>query len=182
MASEWPTVSLAEVARISSGKRPFRVVQKPSEQCAVPVIGGGGPKVLALAAREADIVGINANLKGGSPNDPSAAPSMNPAATDQKLAWVREAAGARFADLEIQVLAGFLQITDDAASIAEMMAGYFETTPAEVLDSPVGFVGTIDEIVEQAERRRERWQMSYHVVPIEQMEAFAPVVARLAGT
>jgi len=43
-------------------------------------------------------------------------------------------------------------------------------------------VGTIDEMVERLHRRRARWALSYHVVPIEQMETFAPVVARLAGT
>ena len=146
------------------------------------VIGGGGPKVLTYAAQTADIVGINANLHSGSANDPSTAPSMNPANTDDKLRWVREAAGDRYADIEIQALAGFLLITDDARPIAEGMAGVFDATPDEVLDSPVGMVGTIDEICESLERRRERWDMTYHVIPIEQMDAFAPVVARLAGT
>jgi hypothetical protein len=61
------------------------------------------------------------------------------------------------------------------------MAGVFQSTPEEVLDSPVGLVGTVDEIVESLERRRERWDMSYHVIPVEQMDAFAPVVDRLAG-
>jgi len=146
------------------------------------VIGGGGQKVLTLAAQTADIVGINANLRSGSANDPSTAPSMNPANTDDKLRWVREAAGDRYADLEIQAFAGFAMITDDARPIAEGMAGVFEATPDEVLDSPVGLVGTVDEICESLERRRERWDMSYHVIPIEQMDACAPVVARLAGS
>lgn len=146
------------------------------------VIGGGGPKVLTFAAEQADIVGINANLKGGAANDPSAAPSMNPANTDDKLRWVREAAGDRYPDIEIQSFAGFAMITDDARSIAEAMAPAFQSTPDEVLDSPVGLVGTVDEIVESIERRRERWDMSYHVVPIDLLDAFAPVVARLAGT
>ena len=155
----------------------------PVQQPGPPVvIGGGAPRVLGFAARNADIVGINANLRGGTPNDPSTAPSMNPASTDDKVGWVREAAGARFDDLEIQVLSGFVQITDDGAPIADMMAGFFETSPADVLDSPAVLVGTTDEMVESLQRRRDRWQMSYHVVPIEQLDAFAPVVAQLAGT
>ena len=145
------------------------------------MIGGGGPKVLALAAREADIVGINANLHSGKADDPSTAPSLNPASTDDKVRWVREAAGARYAEIELQSLAGFVAITDDAASLANLMAGAFETTPEEVLEAPVGFVGTIDEICAQVERRRDRWDLSYHVIPIEQMDAFAPVVERLNG-
>lgn len=163
------------ITDLDGDPKPYR---KPGPKL---VIGGGGPKVLAFAAQQADIVGINANLHSGSANDPSTAPSMNPANTDDKLRWVREAAGDRYDDLEIQALAGFLLITDDARPIAEGMAGVFEATPDEVLDSPVGLVGTIDEIVESLERRRERWDMTYHVIPIEQMEAFAPVVDRLAG-
>ncbi|TML64080.1 MAG: hypothetical protein E6G14_17610 [Actinobacteria bacterium] len=95
---------------------------------------------------------------------------------------MREAAGDRFDELELQSLVGFVMETDDVASTAEMMAGAFDTTPEEALDTPVVLVGTIDEMVERLQRRRARWALSYHVVPIEQMETFAPVVARLAGT
>ena len=146
------------------------------------VIGGGGPKVLALAAREADIVGINANLRSGVTTDPSNAPNMNSASTDDKLGWVRDAAGDRFDDLEIQAFAGFVHFTDDSRQLAEAMAPAFDTTPEEVLDSPVALVGSPEEMVDMLERRRDRWQMSYHVVPVETMDQFAPVVARLAGT
>ncbi|MCJ7673205.1 MAG: LLM class F420-dependent oxidoreductase, partial [Acidimicrobiia bacterium] len=143
---------------------------------------GGGKRVLSLAAREADIVGINANLKGGRPDDPANAPSMNPSSTDDKLAWVRAAAEARFDDLEIQAFAGFVHFTDDAVGVAAAMAPAFDTTPEEVLDSPVGLVGTAEEMIETLRRRRDRWQMSYHVVNDDAMEQFAPVVAALAGT
>ena len=94
---------------------------------------------------------------------------------------MRDAAGARFADLEIQTLAGFVHFTDDAKAIREMMGGAFQASPDEVLDSPVILVGTVDEMIESLERRRARWDMSYHVIPIEQMDAFAPVVARLGA-
>ena len=154
-------------------------VQRPRPP---PITSGGGPKVLAFAAREADIVGINANLHGGKPDDPSTAPSMSPSATDEKVQWVRDAAGARFADLEIQTLSGFVHFTDDASQMRQMMAGPFQASPDDVLDSPAILVGTVDEMIESLERRRARWDMSYHVVPIEQMDAFAPVVAKLAGT
>jgi probable F420-dependent oxidoreductase len=154
-------------------------VQKPHPPI---IVGGGGKRVLSLAAREADIVGINANLHGGKADEPATAPSMNLDATDQKLAWVREAAGERFADLEIQVLAGFVHFTDDSRSIAEAMAPFFESTPEQVLDSPVALVGTVDEMVDTLQRRRDRWQMSYHVLPAETIDQTAPLVAKLAGT
>jgi probable F420-dependent oxidoreductase len=146
------------------------------------VIGGGAKRVLSYAAREADIIGINANLKSGVAEHPESAKSLTPQATDQKLAWVRDAAGKRFEDIEIQTMVGFQMFTDDSRQIAEAMAPAFEVTPDEVLDSPIALVGTIDEMVERLEHRRDRWQMSYHVIGHDHLDAFAPAVARLAGS
>lgn len=145
------------------------------------VIGGGAKRVLSYAGREADIVGINANLVSGKADDPSAATSLNPASTDDKVQWVRDAAGARFDDLEIQSLVGFQMFTDDARGLAAAMAPAFDATPDEVLDSPVALVGTIDEMIETLQRRRDRWEMTYHVVGHDHLAAFAPVVKQLAG-
>jgi probable F420-dependent oxidoreductase len=145
------------------------------------LIGGGAPRILALAAREAQIVGINANLRSGDGSSKDAAHSLVPAATDQKLAWLRDAAGDRFDDLEIQTLIGFVHVTDDAASITEMMAKSFGVSNENARLAPATLVGTHDEIVELLERRRERWQMSYVVIPADAIDAFAPVVARLSG-
>jgi probable F420-dependent oxidoreductase len=156
---------------------------KPVQQPHPPiVIGGGAPRVLRLAGREAQIVGINANLKTGVANDPETASNLGPAATDEKLRWVREGAGDRFDDIEIQSFAGFCMFTDDSKSIAEAMAPAFQCSVDEVLDSPVGLVGTTEEIVESLHRRRERWDMTYHVVESEVMDDFAPIVAKLAGS
>jgi probable F420-dependent oxidoreductase len=155
---------------------------KPVQQPLPLVIGGGGKKVLTLAGREADIIGINGNLKSGKAGDPDQAPNMNPTSTDEKLVWVRDAAGERYDDVEIQAFAGFVHFTDDPLGMATAMAPAFDTTPDDVLDSPVGLVGTVDSMVETLERRRERWDMTYHVVGAEHLDQFAPVVARLAGT
>jgi len=146
------------------------------------VIGGGGKKVLALAAREASIVGINANLRSGDGNSSDAASSLTSSRTDEKLQWLREAAGARFADLEIQTLVGFVHFTDDRTSIAEAMAKSFGVTPDDAILAPVTLVGTESQIVDLLEARRERWHMSYTVVPHEAMAQLAPIVSRLAGT
>jgi probable F420-dependent oxidoreductase len=145
------------------------------------LIGGGAPKILALAAREAQIVGINANLRSGDGSSKDAAHSLVPAATDQKLAWLRDAAGDRFEDLEIQTLIGFVHVTDDAASITQLMAKSFGVSNEDARLAPATLVGTHDEIVELLERRRERWQMSYVVIPADAIDAFAPVVGRLSG-
>jgi probable F420-dependent oxidoreductase len=155
---------------------------KPPQGDDLPfLIGGGGRKVLGLAAREAKIVGINANLKAGSGEAPETAQSLLPAATDQKLAWVREAAGPRFADLEVQSFLGFVHVTDDASGIITAMAASFGVSEDDAVLAPATLVGSESGIVELLEARRERWQMSYIVVPVESTEAMAPIVARLAG-
>jgi probable F420-dependent oxidoreductase len=156
---------------------------KPVQQPHPPIIvGGGGKKVLSLAAREADIVGVNANLRGGEATTQDAARSITGAAVDEKLDWVRAAAGDRFDDLEIQAFVGFTFFTDDRRGLAEGMAPAFGVTDDEALDAPVVLAGTVDEMVDDLLSRRERWQMSYHVVGVDVIEQFAPVVDRLAGT
>jgi probable F420-dependent oxidoreductase len=146
------------------------------------IIGGGAPKILALAAREASIVGVNANLRGGVAISDDAARSMTGPATDQKIAWLREAAGERFDDLEVQSFVGFTTFTDDRRQLAEMMAGSFGVSPAEALETPVVLAGTLEEMIDDLYARRERWDMSYVVVGVDVMEQFAPAVAKLAGT
>jgi probable F420-dependent oxidoreductase len=156
---------------------------KPVQRPGPPIIvGGGGQRVLSLAAREADIVGINANLRRGEAQHPDAAQSLSAAATDQKLDWVRSAAGPRFGDLEIQQYAGFVLFTDDRQSLAEAMAPAFDVTPEVALETPIALVGTAEQMIDDLIARRERWQMSYVVVDDAVADQFAPIVARLAGT
>jgi len=156
---------------------------KPVQQPHPPfIIGGGAPKILTLAAREADIVGINANLRGGVAISEDAARSMTGAATDEKIARLRAAAGARFEELEIQSFVGFTNFTDDRRSLAEMMAGAFGVSPDEALETPVVLAGTLEQMIDDLLARRERWHMSYVVVGVDVMEQFAPAVAKLAGT
>jgi probable F420-dependent oxidoreductase len=153
----------------------------PVQQPVPFLIGGGGPKILALAAQEAQIVGINANLRSGDGNSPDAAQSLTPAETDKKIAWVREAAGSKFDDLELQTLVGFVHVTDNPAQILEGIAGAFGVSVDEARLAPPCIVGTEDDMVASLEERRDRWQISYHVIDENFADAFAPVVARLAG-
>jgi probable F420-dependent oxidoreductase len=157
---------------------------KPVQQPVPFLIGGGGPKILGLAAREAQIVGVNANLHSGVGESPESIASLTAAATDQKLEWLRAAAGDRFADIEIQTLVGFTHITQspaDSAPIFEGMAGHFKVSPEDARMAPVTLVGTEGQIEELLEARRDRWQMSYIVVESTAVDTFAPLVARLAG-
>lgn len=142
------------------------------------IIGGGSRKVLSLAARHADIVGITTRAL---PDGAKDAADMTAAATERKIAWVREAAGDRFDQIELNTICPTVEITTDRRAAAERIAANLPVTPEEVLDSPAVLVGTVDEIAETLIERRERFGFSYIVILEPVMEAFAPVVERLAG-
>ena len=144
-------------------------------------IGGGGKRVLSFAARHADIVSINVNLREGT-GGPETAPNGSPERTREKVAWVREAAGARFADLELNALIGFVMITDEAAGMAEAMAPHFGISPADALHIPLALLGTLDEMVEELEWRRQEYGISYWSIEADSWEAVGPVVSKLTGT
>jgi probable F420-dependent oxidoreductase len=145
------------------------------------VIGGGGERVLRLAARLADIVALNVNLRAGV-IDERAFPDGTPVATDRKLAWIREAAGDRFESLELQARIHLAMVTDDRASVIEELAPAFGLTAEEAGATPHALIGSVEQICDQLIERRERWGISYLGMSADQLDAFAPVVARLAGT
>jgi probable F420-dependent oxidoreductase len=155
---------------------------KPLQSPRPPIlVGGGGPKLLRLAGRVADIVGINPILRAGAIGA-DAAPDTLGDAPLRKLGWVREGAGERFADLELQVRYFVAAITDDARGLAEAMAPGFGVSPDEALGSGAVLAGTVDEVCDTLVARREEWGVSYVVFGDDQYEQFAPVVARLAGS
>jgi probable F420-dependent oxidoreductase len=145
------------------------------------IIGGGGRRVLGIAAREADIVGVNPSLAAGYVG-PEVLSTTTAEYYDQRIAWIREAAGDRFDGLELQCLTFLVQIVPDREDAVERLASMMGVTPEEVDGSPIALVGTIEQIAERLVERRERFGFSYIVVHEAEMEAFAPVVAALAGT
>ena len=152
-------------------------VQKPRPPL---LMAGGGHRMLALAARRADIVGINPSLHSGA-IDEHAGPTATAGATDSKLAVMRDAAGDRFGALELQTRVHLAVITDDAHALASAAAPAFGITAEQALASPHALVGTVDECVGTVEGWRERWGISYISFMGSSAEAMAPVVERLAG-
>jgi probable F420-dependent oxidoreductase len=143
-------------------------------------IGGGGRRVLSLAAREAQIVSLNATLRGGAIG-PGTLAGASPASFDEKLAWVREAAGARFGEIELQCHCPFVTVGPGGRAAAEALARQLDLSVEHAPWFPLALCGSEDELCDALERRRERWGFSYTIVPSDRMEAFAPIVARLAG-
>ena len=145
------------------------------------IVGGGGKRVLSTAARLADIVGVNPNVGEGTVG-PEAIASMSADATEEKLGWVRAAAGDRFDDIEISILKFVTIVTDARDAVAEKVAGGMGMDAATLLASPHTLVGSAEQVADELVEQRERWQGSYVTVQSDALESFAPVVAALAGT
>ncbi len=155
-----------------------RPVQQPGPPL---IIGGGGKHVLSFAARHADIVSINVNLREGT-GGPETAPNASPERTREKVGWVKEAAGPRFDDLELNALIGFVMITDDARGMAEAMAPHFGISVDDALHIPLALLGTLEEMAEELEWRRQEYGISYWSIEADSWEALGPMVGKLAGT
>jgi len=148
-----------------------RAVQRPHPPL---LIGGRQKRMLAFAAHEANIVSISMLDRRG-PDLPK------PPTFSEKVAWVRQAAGPRFGDIEIHANSGGLRVTDDQRGAIAEVAERLKIAPDEVLQTPANLIGSVDAIVEQLQAWRETSALSYVVVPYRSMMDAAPVVARLAG-
>jgi hypothetical protein len=101
---------------------------------------------------------------------------------DERVQWVRDAAGARFDDIELQVLTFLVGVGGDRRAMARTMAPGLGLTEDEAYEVPIALFGSVEEICDLLVERRERWGLSYWIVHDPEMEAFAAVVDRLAGT
>lgn len=146
----------------------------------VLLVGGGRPKILALAAEHADIVSVNMDVSEGRVGH-RAARSAFADATDEKLGWVRAAAADRFESLELHHVAYWSQITDDPLAVAaeRIDRAGLNVTPAELLASPHCLIGPLEALVDQLHERRERWGFSYITLYDSDAAGCAQLVAAL---
>ncbi|MCB0994419.1 MAG: TIGR03621 family F420-dependent LLM class oxidoreductase [Acidimicrobiales bacterium] len=145
------------------------------------LVGGGGRRILTLAGRLADIVGVNPNLAAGVIDD-RAGPSATADATRCKLAWVREGAGDRFDDLELQTRVHIAAITDDRDGLARTLAPVLGIDATEALASPHAVAGTVEECIDHLRRVRDDHGISYITWGSDSLESMAPIVEALAGS
>jgi probable F420-dependent oxidoreductase len=182
--------SLLNGEQVTFAGRHYRVtghrIPLPRAQIPHPpiLIGGNGRLLLALAAREADIVGFSGltfRNGGAAPPDLS---GWRAAGVDQRVQLVRQAAGeAQYARLELNALVQLVVVTNDRRQAAEELAGrWTQLTPDEILQSPYVLIGTVDQMAQDLQAYRDRWGISYYVIHEPCIDAFAPVVARLAGS
>jgi probable F420-dependent oxidoreductase len=165
------------------GVVPFpRPVQRPHPPI---MIAGAGPRLMRFAAREADIINI-------APRPPIVGPtvagSMGFGMTmADEVALIKEAAGERYADLELCVFSNNPgssnpSITENADELIEHLAGELNTTAEAVNGMPATLIGSEAAVIERILSDRESYDITYRIVPNIAMDAFAPIVARLAGS
>ena len=146
------------------------------------LVGAGGKRMLSIAAREANIIGIQTAALGTGRRVPDPS-GLLAEAIAEKVGWIRHEAGSRFADVELSIVSSVV-IAENRRAAAERLARerrWDGMSVDQVLEMPSIFIGSVDQIVDDMQVRRERYGISYHVVSDRSMEAVAPVVARLAG-
>jgi probable F420-dependent oxidoreductase len=153
----------------------------PVQQPGPPImIGGGAPRILGLAGRLADIVSINFNNSSGRLGSASVM-SSGADETAEKIGWIRDGAGDRFDQIEIEIGAYFVAVGDGADAQLEAMAARFGVEPAEFASHPHAYFGSVDQVCETLLARREQYGVSYVTVAQRHLDEFAPVVEALTG-
>jgi hypothetical protein len=139
-----------------------------------------------VAAREADIVGLDLR------QDRASLPDAFPERMDTRIGWVRDAAGERFAELDINVprVIGPLAVSDGPLAVAREVARRYESEtglaiePTRILESPYALIGTAGDIVDKLLTVRDRWGINSYLVGWLDEPAlfdFAPVIEQLSG-
>jgi probable F420-dependent oxidoreductase len=162
----------------------------PKHAIAPPiVVGGGSPRILAIAGRLADIISVSTRASTDGRVD---MPNISLQAVENKVRCIKEAAAARFADIELNMTIREVRITADRRAMARQLLNEWtaqsrlltnveQVSEQDVLDSPHIAIGSVEEIIEQLEVSRERWGFSYLEVSSTDAEAVQPVLERLNG-
>jgi probable F420-dependent oxidoreductase len=156
---------------------------KPAQRSGPPLlIGAGKRRMLQLAGQHADIVGFltTSVASGALHDDPTERLAVS---VEQKIAWVREGAGSRFAEIELSLIPSII-ITDDREGATDQLIherGWSGISPEQVWAMPAVLIGTIPEIIETLQTRRERYGFSYYVIADNQLDTCASLVSALAG-
>jgi len=174
-----------EIAGQSINWSGFHGTPTPAQTPHPPLmIGGGSKKILTFAGEQADIVSLNFNNRAGMLG-PDGMNSGLAGATAKKIDWIRQGAGERFEDIELEIGAYNTIVTDHQQATATAIGEALGMSAQDILDHPHCLIGSIDFICEQLLQRRETYGISYIAVLDDgennMVESFAPVVERLAG-
>jgi len=154
---------------------------RPVQAGGVPIVlGGGGPKMLSLAGRLGDIVSLA--IENNGQTDPAVlGPGIRRAAVEDQIGWVRQAAGVRFDQIELNLRVRMAAIGIDREAEARIGAQGMDCSADDLLSSPFCLLGSAEEVADQLLRTRDELGISYFTVSQRHMAQMAPVVARVAG-
>lgn len=160
---------------------------KPVQRPHPPIlVGGGGRRMLSLAARVADIVGVHCSLPSGVQDAESVA-DLAADRVAEKVRWVQEAAtaaGRPASDVELQFSIYHCQVSRPRHTPSpndSSFAAFMAAAPDILADSPAVLIGDVEQCVDLLQERRERYGFSYLNLGSD-VESVAPLVAQLAGT
>ena len=157
--------------------RDAMVLPRPTQRPYPPVmIGGGGPRMLRIAAREAQIVAIAPTLN---PTGGLKLRTVTVGSVEKRIATLRRS--PRFSELELNVIVFDAQVTDAARSLVDALTARLKSALTTIADTPFFMYGSRASLVEDLLSRRERLGVSYIALPGRAMRAFGPVIAKLKG-
>jgi len=150
------------------------------------LVGGTRERVLRLAAREADIVGLDLRQDRASIADAFGQ------RMDVRVGWVRDEAGDRFERLDLSVLRllGDISVGGHPLAAAADVARRIDdqtgvtVSPEDILESPYALIGSVPDLVDRLLQIRERWGINSFLVgwfDEPGLRAITPVVEQLAG-
>lgn len=153
-----------------------RTVQRPHPPL---LIAGGGPEILRIAAREADVVAIVPAGFTGSGSPPREHFTLD--AMRAQIAVVREAAGPRFTDIELSMYLDCVVTDDRERTIAEL-AQAAKADPEILRVSAYRGIGSLDQIREHVLRLRRALGVTYFCLRGPDVERLGPIVSDLTGS
>jgi len=145
------------------------------------LVGGGGAKILDLAGRYADIVGLHPRMGPGGFNQ-TAADQLSKSGIEEKLGLVAaSAARAGKPAPEIQMTCWDVNIRNvQVTSVKPTFSDYIATHPDRFSNSPVSLRGDIEKCVDDLHRWNEELGISYWNLG-GRLDAVAPIVAQLSN-
>ena len=144
------------------------------------MVGGGAPRILGVAGREADIVSLNFNNSAGTLGFESFAASTS-VELHRKIGWVKDGAGERFKDIELEIGVVTVALAGSQLAGARKVAEFYGVTLDDLKGWPHALIGSVDSVCDDLHRLRDEFGISYINVQDWSGEDFAPVVARLKG-
>lgn len=155
----------------------FLLSPRPVQSKVPLLVGGNGKQLLRIAASRADIIsmtGLGRTLADGHRHTAD----WSAESIEERVAIVRESAGDR--DVVLDALVQHVEITADLAGVAERVASAVPgLTPTDVLAAPYALIGTVDEVIEELDRHRERWGFTSYVIRCDAIDVVAPLLNRL---